>query len=112
MIDELKMILEQLQRVPDVALWILGGFLLYKLVAMLSMTGSVVFVIKLLCGTALKWGEKPRLVSYDNILIGEDAHEDLKRLLKSIRQFSAYVHASDIRKLEMAWSEFSTKERK
>lgn len=47
MIEELKVLLEMLAKVPNAALWAVGAVFLYKLTIYLATTGSVVMLAKL-----------------------------------------------------------------
>lgn len=47
MIEELKVLLEMLAKVPNAALWAVGAVFLYKLTIYLATTGSVVMVLRL-----------------------------------------------------------------
>lgn len=105
MIEELKLLLDQMKNVPDVALWILGGFLLYKLVTYMSATGAIVYIVKQICSTILGWKNQPRKVSYGRLIIDEETETDLQDLIRSIRS-TAYVHNSDVRELRKAWSDY------
>lgn len=107
MIDELKLLLDQMKNVPDVALWILGGFLLYKLVTYLSMTGAVVYIVRLLCGTFLGHANKPKNLSLHSLVINEDVEIEIRDLLREIRS-TGYVHSSDVKELRKAWTAHKT----
>jgi len=48
MFEELKVLLDMLGNVDDIALWIVGGFAVYKLIIYLSSMGAVVMIIKLI----------------------------------------------------------------
>ena len=48
MIEELKVLIELLGNVGEFSLYILAGFVIYQLVMYLSLTGSVVYILKLL----------------------------------------------------------------
>lgn len=110
MIDELKLLLDQMKNVPDVALWILGGFLVYKLVTYLSLTGSVVYIIKVICEAIIKHKATPKNIEhkarFNTILIDKATEDALCTLFDKIRGHSMkYVHESDIRKLSQLWDE-------
>jgi hypothetical protein len=47
MMDELKELVILIEKLPNVAMWTLLGFAIYKLVTYLSVTGSFVFIAKL-----------------------------------------------------------------
>lgn len=108
MIDELKLLLDQMKNVPDMALWIMGGFLFYKLVTYLSLTGSFVYVVKMLCQTTTDWHQKPKKISYGHLIIDEKCEIELQDLIKSMRT-TRFIHSSDIKHLQNAWNEYKDK---
>lgn len=111
MIDEIKLLLDQVKNVPDVALWILGGFLFYKLVTYLSLTGSIVYVIKMLCKTSIDYQIKPRKAKFRGVLINDDAEHELEDLFTEMRHRGnmSYIHHSDVKELRRAWEESKAK---
>ena len=48
--DEIKQLVEMIARMPSMALWVLGGYLFYKLAILGSMYGTIRFVAGLLFG--------------------------------------------------------------
>jgi hypothetical protein len=48
MIEELKMILDSIGDLSGIALWVVGAFIAYRLIIMLAVTGSAVFIARLL----------------------------------------------------------------
>ena len=97
MAEELKEIIDMIAKVPETALWILGGFALYKIVTYLSVTGSIVVVLRTAINKyhaiqvkkqEVKQAEieqplKPKLVNLEGIMITTDGtYENFKRFLK------------------------------
>ncbi len=108
MIEELKLLLDQMKNVPDVALWILGGFMAYKLITYLSATGAIIVVIKLLCKTLIDFRDKPRTVTYGRLFMEESVETEFQDLIRSIRR-TGYVHSSDVNELRKAWDNHNLK---
>lgn len=111
MIEELKVLLDMLGNVDNIALYVLGGFALYKLIVYLSSAGAIIFTIKLISGyvhdIAIKRIEKPREIklSLVGVLINEKAEHNLRSLLNEIKD-GRYVHSSDIEELRLAWHKY------
>lgn len=119
MLEELKLILDSVGDLTGIALWIVGFFISYKLIVYLSMTGSIVYVCKLLI-TKLhdayekKWetskkGYEVNLtvdgVPQDDVITG-CCHlvPDINKLISAYKS-STYYHERDLRKLKAALTE-------
>ncbi len=119
MAGELKEMLTVLSdvigKLPDMALWILLGFGLFKLTILLSTTGSLLYGFKLLITRAFDWmdakRERPKEVSVDKMFITSDGtfHQFLAAIVriknvttptKSIG--SDYIHGCDVGWLNQA----------
>lgn len=108
MIEALKELTIMLKDVPDMAIWILGGFLFYKLFVLGSIVGSITAVVRL---AIIKWHDystKPKppveeIHSIDGYFIGgRKTYGRLLALLSGIKNTSdpdgdlTYIHVSDI----------------
>lgn len=104
MIDELKLILDQLKGVPNMTYWILGGFMFYKLVLSLSVSGSVVYVIKMCLNCITQLCEKTVKVKVGRIVIDDATQDEVEKVLRSFRKCSnSYVHLCDVKELQDVW---------
>lgn len=125
MIDELKMILDAIGDLSGVALWVVGGFLIYKLVMYLSTAGAMVYVSKLLIiklhDVAITRKTKgPRDITSDirSICISSDGTDermlDLLRRIKAKNNgnHSSYIHDTGFEWLEAAVNEKEEREAK
>lgn len=136
MIDEIKQLLDLVKELPDLAIWSLAGFGIYKLIVYLSTTGSIVFIFKLLIekihnAYTSPRQEKPRDVKIDGYFLTSDGtYHDFIAVLRyflnaknkpkpetgktlSFRAFtSEYIHKSDVTWLEAAIKEKLAREEK
>ena len=112
MIEELKYIVDLIAKIPETGLWILGGFGIYKLVSYLSVTGSVVFILKLAIERIYQWHkdnidlmskreEAPKPVSFMNgrIITHDLTLSHLEHLLyENIKGKgpSKFIHSDDV----------------
>lgn len=109
MVDELKFLLDQIKDVPSVALWMIGGFLFYKLVAYLSTTGAIIYIVRLLCNLAIEWQTKPRPAKFKKMLFDDLAEQALVDLLLAIKSPGAsWVHSVNIHELQAVWNAKTT----
>ena len=99
MMDELQQLLNLVKELPELTIWVLAGFGLYKLIMYLSATGSVVFILKLLIerlyqahANRMEKGGKPRDVDMSGHFITSDG--TYKRFLSLIdcMKDSTYLH--------------------
>lgn len=67
--EELKLIIEMIANLPQMALWVLAGFWAYKVIVI----GSVYGVIRLGINKAYDWLTAPKKYSFDGIVAGESA---------------------------------------
>ena len=131
MLEELKFLGELLQKFPETALWVLGGFALYKVVMYLSMTGSITFVLKLLIEKAhdayvrkVTKPEAPPPPKEVTFLEGQVISHDgtRSRLERILRQhlrnsgnkgiISTHIHSCDVDWFEKAILEKKAREKK
>ena len=110
MIEELKTLLDMVAELPTMALWLLGGFFLFKLIVYLSTTGAIVYGLKLLFDTVItcwKTERPPRKfqqsVKLDDEVIDDVTKERFLTFLKRCKKTTGiYLHNTDLRWLEEA----------
>lgn len=126
MIEELKFLLDAMGNVDNIALYVLGGFALYKLVVYLSGVGAAVMLTKLLINKLHNAYTAPRPVplkildkTYDvqRICITNEADDRVIALLRRVAGkrtgiSTPYIHAQSADWLEEAINEKERKDAK
>lgn len=97
--DELKLLIEMVAGLPSLAVWVLVGYLVYKVVVV----GSIYGVIRLLIIKLHDWLTRPRTVA---LKIGakpidESTAEALNAQIARVCS-GPYYHMSDVQKLREA----------
>jgi len=115
MIDELKVLLEMLGNVDNIALYVLGGFALYKLVVYLSGVGAAVMLTKLFINKCHSAYLKPQYVSksvnLDGIFITHDGtYQRFKDFLNSDMR-ETYINNRAVTDLIAGYRYFQTLDR-
>lgn len=101
MIEELKVLLDMLGNVDNIALYILGGFAVYKLVIYLSGVGAAVMLTKLAINKLHDYKTQPKKIDVSGMVYNE---EDWTKIIGAISQYSTAtyggsLHGSDVRQL-------------
>lgn len=99
--DELKVLIEMLAGLPHTVLWVLVGYLIYKLVLL----GSIYGVLRLLIEKAHDWLTRPKVVQWDleGISIDPGVGRELMFQLRRLGGVGLkYLHASDVQRLRTA----------
>lgn len=97
--DDLKLLVEMIAHLPSLTVWVLAGYLLYKV----AVVGSVFGIIRLLIVKVYEWGTQPRRVEFmlDGLAINDWVASALKvefaRLCRD-RDFK-HIYHSDVDKL-------------
>lgn len=99
--EELKLLIEAVAGLPTITLWVLVGYLIYKL----AIIGSTYGVIRYALDTFIKWKNKPDEVVYkigDNAPVIDD--QVANAILREIRRIrsTSYIHMSDVNDLRIA----------
>jgi len=109
--EELKLLIEAVAGLPTLTVWILIGYLIYKL----SIVGSTYGVIRYALDTIIKWRNKPHVVEYhigkDTPVINDEVAEAILRQIRRIRSTS-YIHMSDVNELTKSIDEMIDKRKK
>jgi hypothetical protein len=90
--EEIKEVLHMIEKLPEITLWVLGGFAVYKLVTYLSTMGAFVVVTKLAINKAYDaWAiprDKVKVIEHnkwnDHIFI-DNAYDTFKVLLTEMK---------------------------
>jgi hypothetical protein len=97
--EELKLLIDMVADLPAMAVWVLVGFLAYKLVVV----GSIYGVIRLCIVKFHDWATKPRVVSFK---VGAKAIDEAtaEALNAQIARLNGghYLHMTDVQKLREA----------
>lgn len=107
--DELKLLIETVANLPTLTLWVLGGYLIYKLAILGSLYGTIRYV----ANKFVEWRINiniPQKKEY--VLQGLTINEPVALLLTAqlTRLVSTnYIHSSDVIKLKNALDEMEKK---
>lgn len=101
--EELKLLISAIAGLPEMALWAIGGFYLWKLLTL----ASILAVIKIAIDRIWDWAKtkkaEPKIITkikHINYQLMSDAYEDLEELFKLIKAPKLnYIHRSDIQKV-------------
>jgi hypothetical protein len=126
MIEALKELVSMMKDVPEMALWVLGGFLFYKLFVIGSITGAIVKVLTLAINKYHEFEMKPDEHVYtvgQGIVLTSEADRELTKLLRSLAERQGVINKGsfyisrlkeeDILKLSVAYHNYKepTKEK-
>jgi hypothetical protein len=97
--EELKLLIDMVANLPTLAVWVLVGYLAYKVVVV----GSVYGVARLLIIKLHDWLTKPKVVklSLGAKVIDEATAEALNAQIARLSN-GIYLHMSDVKKLREA----------
>ena len=107
LIQDLKILIEAVEGMAGAALYLVVGFILYKLIVFGSTTGAVVFILKLLITklhsviTSPKIVIHERAIQLDDHIITHTSDDNAERLLEVIRRVKTlknteYLHKSGV----------------
>lgn len=100
--EELKLLIEMVADLPQMALWVLVGFFIYKVV----IVGSIYGVLRLLIERAHSWLTTPRerLVQHKNMIGDITCLVDPEDVIRQLQRVSTttMMHQSDLRWLREA----------
>lgn len=110
--DELKVLIEMLAGLPNTILWVLVGYLIYKLVIL----GSIYGVLRLLIEKAHDWLTRPKVVQWDleGVTMGMNTKSAIAEQISRLGQRSfgqGYVHFEDVERLRKALDMLLVQER-
>lgn len=97
--DELKLLIDMVANLPTLAVWVLAGYLAYKV----AVVGSVYGVIRLLIVKVHDWKTQPKEMKIGSKSINEATAEALNAQIA--RLGSVYIHMSDVMILRDALDE-------
>ena len=100
--DELKLLIDMVANLPTLAVWVLVGYLCYKV----AVVGSIYGVIRLLIIKAHDAMSKPRQVQVD-FMVGTTSIDSvtaagLRAQIMRLSSTGNYIHSSDVEKLRKA----------
>jgi hypothetical protein len=98
--DELKLLIEMVANLPSLAVWVLVGYLVYKV----AIVGSVYGVIRLAIIKIHDWKVTPVVVQMKLGAqpLGEGTIDALNAQIVRLAGPSGYIHMSDVQKLREA----------
>lgn len=100
MVELLGQLMEMIKGMPDLAVWVLAGVLLYKVV----LVGSWIGVIRLLINKVYAGFTKERVVKYDinKVMLDKQAYDSFKHLMEEMNpdglHYVALRHVNEARK--------------
>lgn len=112
MLDELKMLIDLVSKLPQLALWVLIGLFAYKV----CVVGSIFGVARLLIVKLHSWMTTPKheLVKVDRVLAGsvisEGVLHELLAQFGRLQGTAGYIHSSDVARLRAAIDDKIAKE--
>ncbi len=98
--DELKLLIDMVANLPTLMVWVLVGYLVYKV----AVIGSIYGVIRLLIVKVHDWKTAPRTFKIGGKPINSDVAEELNAQILRLGSASMYnyYHSSDVQKLKQA----------
>lgn len=99
--DELKELISMVAGLPTVVVWVLVGYLVYKL----AVLGSIYGVLRLLIERAHDWVTRPKRVEWTLIdtTVGESTRAELVTQILRLRSDNLrYIHYDDVQRLRKA----------
>lgn len=98
--EELKLLIGMVNELPTLAVWVLLGYLVYKI----AVLGSVYGVIRLSINKLHDWATKrQRIVDVTGLgCISTDVASMLKAQIMRLPHNRTYIHASDVQELAKA----------
>lgn len=95
--EELKLLIEMVANLPTLAVWVLVGYLAYKVVVV----GSIYGMIRLLIVKVHDWKTQPTVFKVGAKAIDEATAEALQAQIARVCSTN-YYHMSDVQKLREA----------
>ena len=95
--DELKLLIEAVAGLPTITVWILLGYLVYKL----CVIGSIYGVIRYGIEKFVEWRSIPTVFKIAGKAINEDVAYQLEVQITRLAS-TTYIHSSDVVKLTKA----------
>ena len=95
--DELKLLIEMVANLPTLAVWVLVGYLVYKV----AVIGSIYGVIRLLIVKAHDWLTAPRQMRIGTRTLDAKAAEELQVQINRLSTHN-YISSSDVQNLKQA----------
>lgn len=101
--EELKILIDMVAHLPQMALWVLIGFLGYKL----AVLGSIYGTLRLLIVKLHDWLTGPKRVemTLGDLPINPDVHAALMTEIRRLRHATCYIHMSGVQRLRKALDE-------
>ena len=102
MIEGLKEILDIIKDMPELAVWVAAGFMIYKLVVWGSTVGAITLVAKLAINKLHDYKTKPQEIikkhKINHYFLDDETYKDFISMLSGLRQGDLkYIHKSDVK---------------
>ena len=95
--DELQLLVQTVAGLPTLTIWVLCGYLIYKL----AVIGSIYGTIRYIADKFVEWRNKPIKYQLENLMINEKVEHLFIAQIKRLTS-TTYIHENDIRKLKNA----------
>ena len=95
--EELQLLIQTVAGLPTLTLWVLGGYLVYKL----AILGSLYGTIRYLADKFVEWRAKPTTYNLNGVAINEGVAASLTAQLHRLSN-GGYIHSSAVVKLKEA----------
>ncbi len=94
--DELKLLIEMVANLPSLAVWVLAGYLLYKI----AVIGSVYGLIRFAIDRFHNYKTAPKEFKFGSRFIGTATAEQLQLQITRLAGASNAIHETDIKRLK------------
>jgi len=107
--DELKDLIQAIAGLPTLTVWILVGYLIYKL----AVVGSIYGLIRFGIAQFVVWRVTPPTTRFKmgSKMIDESVGEGLQAQINRLCSHTGYIHSSDVVRLQRAIDALLEKER-
>jgi len=112
MYEELKMVLELLGDLGAYAVWVAVAYFVFKLTTLASYVLLAKYFITKVWEWAMKEKEQSTVLSIDGYLIDGASGTKLLNAILEVREYSRYIHVSDVQWLQDAIQEKKERDRK
>ena len=106
--EELKILVESIAGLPDLAIWVVGMYFMFKLAVVGSIYATIRFVMQKIHDTII--AKKRHVLTLDSDVITYDGTANkLKNFIQEVSGSNAYLHDYQLVKLREAWKQYTNK---
>lgn len=100
--DELKLLIEMVSNLPQMAMWVLVGFWAYKVIVIGSVYGLIKFITLHLYKVLTAGKVTNEIKRLDDLVIDGNLDDLITQIKRCRRSHSSYLHASGVEWLKQA----------